>query len=118
MRLQILFAALGLLLIVIGRPLARRRIGPNRWYGLRVPATFADEKVWYEANAAMGRDLIALGVLLAVLAFAVPPLTGLRDRSFAITFAIFAAAASLVVSVRGWRLAIRLSRSAASLPRK
>jgi hypothetical protein len=30
MALQILFAALGLLLIVIGGPLALRRIGPNR----------------------------------------------------------------------------------------
>jgi uncharacterized membrane protein len=110
MALQILFAALGLLLIVIGRPLARRRIGPNRWYGLRVPATLANEKVWYEANAALGRDLIALGVLLVVLAIVVPPLTGLRDRAFAITFAILAAAGSLVLSVRSWRLANRLSR--------
>jgi Domain of unknown function (DUF4304) len=58
MPLQILFAALGLLLIVIGRPLALRRIGPT----------------------------------------------------FAITFAILAAAGSLVLSVRSWRLANRLSR--------
>ena len=108
MGLQILFAALGLLRIVIGRPRALRRIGPNRWYGLRVPATFANEKVWYEANAAMGRDLIALGILLTVLAFVVPPPTDLHDRPFAITFAILAAAGSLVLSVRSWRLANRL----------
>jgi hypothetical protein len=51
MALQILFAAFGLLLTVIGGPLALRQIEPTRWYGLRVPATLADEKVWYEANA-------------------------------------------------------------------
>ena len=35
--MAILFAVLGCLLVGIGWPLARRRVGPNRWYGLRVP---------------------------------------------------------------------------------
>ncbi len=45
-----------------------RRVPPNRIYGLRVPATFADEEVWYEANAKSGWDLVILGIALAVLA--------------------------------------------------
>ena len=61
MREQILFSGIGVVSIVSGLPLARRRVRPNRWYGLRIPATFADEHVWYEANAACGRDLVLLG---------------------------------------------------------
>jgi uncharacterized membrane protein len=108
--LAILFAALGCLLVVIGWPLARRRVGPNRWYGLRVPATFADEAVWYEANAVAGRDLIALGALVIVLALTLPTFAGLRGRTFALTCASVAAAGSLIMSVRAWRLANRLLR--------
>jgi uncharacterized membrane protein len=61
--------AVGVIFILAAVPLMRRRIGPNRLYGLRVRATYADERVWYEANAATGRDLLILGViqLLAAL---------------------------------------------------
>ncbi len=41
---QTMFPLVGLLLIGLGWPMAARRVPPNRWYGLRVPATFADEK--------------------------------------------------------------------------
>ena len=60
--LHLLFPAVGVLL---GWPLAARRIGPNPWYGLRVPATFA-------AIALAGRDLMALGVVLTLLALLLP----------------------------------------------
>jgi uncharacterized membrane protein len=110
LRPEILFAALGLLLVGIGWPLARRRVGPNRWYGLRVPATFADVRVWYEANAVAGRDLIALGVLLMVLALTLPTVAGVRGPAFAAVEAGVAAIGSLVMTVRGWRLANRLLR--------
>jgi hypothetical protein len=36
---ELVFPALGLLLIALGRPMAARRVRPNRWYGPRVPAT-------------------------------------------------------------------------------
>jgi uncharacterized membrane protein len=108
--LAILFAALGCFLVVLGWPLARRRIGPNRWYGLRAPATFADEAVWYEASAVAGRDLIALGALVIVLALALPTFAGLRGHAFALTSASVAGAGSPIMSVRGWRLANRLLR--------
>jgi hypothetical protein len=110
MALQVLFTLVGLMNVAIGWPLARRRIGPNRWYGLRVPATFADERVWYEANAAAGRDLIALGVLLVVLALALPAVIGVRGGIYAILCAAVAVIGSLAMAVRGWRLANRLWR--------
>lgn len=63
----ITFVMVGLLLIAVSVPLIRRRVRPNGFYGLRVPATFTDEWVWYEANAAMGRDFVYLGCV--VIAF-------------------------------------------------
>ena len=42
MRPELLFPASGLILAVLGWAMATRRVRPNRWYGLRVPATFAD----------------------------------------------------------------------------
>lgn len=57
----------------------RRRVTPNALYGLRVPAAFADEWVWYEANAQSRRDLRRLGVLVVVLAMLPPFVPGITD---------------------------------------
>jgi uncharacterized membrane protein len=71
---ELLFPVLGLLLLALGWQMAARRVHPNRWYGLRVPATFADEKVWYDANAVAGRDMMILGSAIVVVALALPHL--------------------------------------------
>jgi hypothetical protein len=42
----LMFPAVGLVLAALGCPLASRLVRPNRWYGLRIPATFGDEQVW------------------------------------------------------------------------
>jgi len=70
----LVFAGLGLLLIALALPLFLRKLPPNRWYGVRLAATFADEAVWYEANALSGRDLIVLGVLQVLAATLLPAL--------------------------------------------
>ena len=62
------FAGVGLLLIALAVPLVRRKVPPNGWYGVRVAATFADDWVWYEANARSGRDLLIIGVAQVALA--------------------------------------------------
>jgi uncharacterized membrane protein len=72
----VIFALVGLLFIVLGRPFIRRAVAPNRLYGLRVRATFADPVVWYDANEATGRDLARLGAIMIVAAFVVPWLAG------------------------------------------
>jgi uncharacterized membrane protein len=117
-RPEILFAAVGVLLMALGWPLALRRVGPNRWYGLRVPATFADHRVWYDANALAGRDLVALGALLLALSLGLPALAGVRGSGFAIIATAVAVVGSLLTTVRGWRAANRLlrERRAASAP--
>ena len=107
---ETVFAGIGLLSIVIGLPLARRRVPPNRWYGVRLPATLADAYVWYAANATCGRDLVVLGAVVAAVALILPQLVTLSATQYAaLCSGLFAVGSSAVV-VRGWRLANRLLR--------
>ncbi|HXS24037.1 MAG TPA: SdpI family protein [Gemmatimonadales bacterium] len=114
MREQVTFTGIAIVSVAVGLPLAARRIGRNRWYGLRVPAAFASEQVWYEANAAMGRDLVVVGCVLLVVALALPRFHVSRVTYSAVCGAVLAIG-SLVATTRGWRLANRL---AASRPRQ
>lgn len=59
--------------IAITRPMILRRVPPNRIYGIKCRATYADVWVWYEANEAGGRDLLkwAIAQIAAVI---LPPL--------------------------------------------
>jgi len=81
---QTAFIWLGILTMVIGYPLWRRWVPRNRWYGLRIAATFADALVWYEANAAVGRDLMVLGAGLLGLALLLPRVSGMSPGWYAI----------------------------------
>ncbi len=108
MRPEYVFVTIAILSIVFGLPLADRRIPPNHWYGVRIPATFADPHVWYEANAQAGRELAVLGVLYLVVALALagklPP-----DQYVMWCGPIFVIG-TLVVVLRSVRLANRLRR--------
>jgi hypothetical protein len=74
-----LFLFGALVVIALALPLMQRRVPPNGLYGLRVSATLSDEWVWYEANAASGRDLLKLG--FAQLVAATLPLAFLPART-------------------------------------
>jgi di/tricarboxylate transporter len=106
----LLFAGVGILLIAIGTPLARRNIPPNHWYGFRIRATFADPDVWYETNATAGRDMIRLGILVAVLSAVLPFVVRLRDADYAGIMAATVGAGSIILTIRGFLLANRLLR--------
>lgn len=58
--------------MVLGVPLAQGRVPPNRWYGVRLRSTLADEATWYAVNERAGRELAVLGVVIVGLAVAVP----------------------------------------------
>lgn len=64
----ITFLAVGLLYIAVGIPLWRRSIPRNQWYGLRCPDSLSSDEVWYESNAACGRQFVWLGAALMVVA--------------------------------------------------
>ena len=105
------FAAVDLLLIAISIPLLRRRVPPNMLYGLRVPATFADEWVWYEANARTARDTIALGVVHLLLTFVLMSLEALTESVAVGVSVSLLVAGVLAVAIVGWRRANRLLAS-------
>jgi uncharacterized membrane protein len=102
--------ALGFLSIVLGVPLAGRRVPRNRWYGLRVPATFADERIWYEANARCGNGMVLLGLVIVVVAAGLPMVAAPPLAVYAMVCTGVLAVGSSACVARGWRLANRLRR--------
>jgi uncharacterized membrane protein len=109
LRYELMFLAGGLLVTGLGIPLAQRRIGPNRWYGLRVPATAANEDVWYEANAATGHDFVVLGILQFVLA-ALPIIATIPEPIYVGVNLVAIVLGALVVTTTGVARANRLLR--------
>jgi uncharacterized membrane protein len=106
--LTLLFIATGVVMIALAIPLMRRRVKPNSIYGLRIPATFADEWVWYEANARSGRDLMVLGFLLIATPIILALIPGVTPDLLAGISSAVAVAGAIVCAVVGWRRATRL----------
>ena len=65
--LPLLLAGEGLLIALLGIPLLRRKVKPNRLYGFRTPKTLGNETIWYEANAYAGRLMCIVGLVMAAL---------------------------------------------------
>ncbi len=106
--LVVVFVFAGVLLCALAVPLMLRKVKPNVLYGLRCPATFADEWVWYEANARSGRELFALGFCELILA-----LVPLVDPTFPLPMylvgnATFVGFGAVFFAVVGWVRANRL----------
>jgi uncharacterized membrane protein len=104
------FAFAGILFVILGVPMMRRRVPPNGAYGLRVPATFADEWVWYEANALSGRDFVYLGAVIAVLALVLPFVPGMSDPTYSLALVTLLVGGTIWIAVAGWRRANRMLR--------
>lgn len=64
---SIFYPLIGVLIIGLGIPLAAEKIGPNRWWGLRVAKTLSNNEVWYEANKVLGYDLVLAGAAILVI---------------------------------------------------
>lgn len=106
--LLVTFGLTGVLLMGLARPLVRRRVKPNGLYGVRLPDTLADERVWYDVNEVGGRDLFRLGVLNlvggALAALAAEPWLGATVGVLAGAIVAYA----VWMAVRSFRLARRL----------
>jgi uncharacterized membrane protein len=57
-------------LVGSGIPLYRRKVGPNKLFGLRTKLTMSDDEIWFAANQVAGRWLIITGIGTAVSAVA------------------------------------------------
>ena len=104
------FPLLGLFNLLVGWPLARRRVPPNRWYGVRIRATLMDPAVWYEANAVCGDGFVRLGIVLLTIALTLPLLPALPETAYVLICSAVLAVGSLRVVLRSVRLAGRLRR--------
>src|SRR5437762_10406185 len=102
------FTFSGAVMCVLAVPLMRRRIKPNGLYGLRVPATFADEWVWYEANARSGRDLLLLGIAAVAMALLLPFVPDVSFITYALVNAALLAIGTIGFAIAGWLRANRL----------
>jgi SdpI/YhfL family protein len=107
-RPDLVFIGIGIVSIAVGLPMADRRIPPNRWYGVRIRETFADEHIWYEVNARAGRDFALLGVLAVAAAVALAGV--LPPAAYATSIGLGFGAGAIVVLVRSVRLARRMWR--------
>ena len=91
--------------MAVAVPLMLRRVPPNPIYGLRVRATFADPSVWYDANAASGRDLFWLGAAIVVAAVVLPRVA---SGSAPTVLGVGSVVGALMATWRGMRHAERL----------
>jgi uncharacterized membrane protein len=64
---QLFVWGLPLLLILMSIPLILRLIPPNRFFGVRVPASKYSEESWYRINRVGGSILAASGALTLLL---------------------------------------------------
>jgi uncharacterized membrane protein len=112
------FVFAGGVMAAMGVPMMRRKVPPNGLFGLRVPATMADEWVWYEANARSGRDFVVLGAVTAGLAILLPVVPGVSELAYntALTFVLIGGV--VMVAAVGWRRANRLLRLKAGAGRQ
>jgi uncharacterized membrane protein len=103
----------GPLLFVLAIPLWMRVVRPNVVYGVRTRATMADETLWYDVNAACGRDLAVAGALVTLCTWVIDA----RGAAWVPELRNLAIAALLVVALvwvslrcRGTLRAARVSR--------
>ena len=61
--MSLILSVTGILLVVLGRRMARRRLAPNSWAGVRYEIAQRSEKNWYTMQAQCAVATIGLGVV-------------------------------------------------------
>jgi len=110
----LLFCLVGLLLVGLSIPLVRRKIGPNNFYGLRIPDTLENEQVWYEANARSGREFCWLGVCIIVVAIGLYFVPWSEPDWYPLVCCGLLLIGVVVYSVRGFRIARQVKEEIAA----
>ena len=62
--MSLILSVTGILLVVLGRRMAKRRLPPNSWAGVRYEITLRSEENWYTMQARCAAATMGLGVVL------------------------------------------------------
>ena len=114
--MSLILSVTGILLVVLGRRMARRRLAPNSWAGVRYEIALRSEENWYTMQARCAAATMGLGVVLldSAVLFAIQAV--LRDTiSILVPMAIMliqTAAGGAFLHVQARRCAATLTRSA------
>jgi uncharacterized membrane protein len=83
-----LYVALGLGLVGVAIPMARRKVRPNPVYGFRTPSTLRDPPLWYDVNEYAGRMLVRAGVTIVAVAVAAMPVALFSTEAYTLLCAL------------------------------
>ena len=62
--MSLILSVTGILLVVLGRRMAQRRLPPNSWAGVRYEIALRSEENWYTMQARCSTATIGVGVVL------------------------------------------------------
>jgi len=62
--MSLILSVTGILLVVLGRRMAKRRLPPNSWAGVRHEIALRSEENWYTMQARCAAATVGLGVVL------------------------------------------------------
>ena len=62
--MSLILSVNGILLVVLGRRMAKRRLPPNSWAGVRYEIALRSEENWYTMQARCSTATIGVGVVL------------------------------------------------------
>ena len=95
-----------LLCVLLARPLVRRRIAPNPWYGVRYRRAYSSEEAWYAVNEYGGRRMIFWSVPVA-LAGVIALLVPLQGRTGPVILMAMAPLLYVIGALESWRYSRR-----------
>ncbi len=99
-----------LLVAALAWPLARGAVGPNRWYGVRLPETLADPDVWYPVNRYFGRRMVAVSLQVVAAALVLALVPGIDMALYVVLLSGMISLGALIAAVQAMLLARRLAR--------
>jgi uncharacterized membrane protein len=94
----VLLALIGALYLVIGNVMPRTRF--NWWFGVRTPWTLSSDRVWTRTHRLAGYSMTGAGLVMLLVAIALPAELGIP---VAVAASIAAVAAPAVYSYLTWR---------------
>ena len=114
--MSLILSVTGILLVVLGRRMAKRRLPPNSWAGVRYEIALRAEENWYTMQARCAAATVGLGVVLldSAVLFAIQAVLP-ETISILIPMAIMliqTVAGIAFVHVQARRCAAELTRSA------